>query len=261
MNIEVLVAAMNQKDHSLLEKMNIQSNVIVGNQCDFNSIENFEFRGFEAVYLNFNERGVGLNRNNSLMRAKGDIVVFADDDVIYNDGYAQKILKEYEEHPQADVIVFNFLVSRDGEPLHERVHKNGFAGRKGITSFATFTITARLESLRKKNIVFHQMFGGGTKYSHGEDSIFLKDCVDKGLKIYTTTEIIGTVYHSESTWFKGFSDKYFQDTGAVYAYMYPKLAGVIAVYHVLKHRNEYKDYGIKKAINMIFIGIKNMLTK
>ena len=42
--VQVLVAAMNQTDHSLLDKMNIDSDVIVGNQCTFNSIEKFMYK-------------------------------------------------------------------------------------------------------------------------------------------------------------------------------------------------------------------------
>ena len=78
MNVQVLVAAMHQTDYSLLQKMNIRSDVIVGNQCDRNSVENFEFNGYKATYLNFKELGVGLNRNNALIRATGDICLFAD---------------------------------------------------------------------------------------------------------------------------------------------------------------------------------------
>ena len=50
MRVQVLVAAMNQYNHSLLEKMHIQSDVIVGNQCDFNGIEHFEYKGYSATY-------------------------------------------------------------------------------------------------------------------------------------------------------------------------------------------------------------------
>jgi len=115
MTVQVLVAAMHQTDHSLLEKMNIQTDVIVGNQCDYDSVERFEYRGRRALYLNFAERGVGLNRNNALMRASGDICLFADDDCVYVNGYEQIILAAYGRHPDADVIVFNMRVSRSGE--------------------------------------------------------------------------------------------------------------------------------------------------
>lgn len=45
MKIEVLVATMNQTDVRLLNKMNIQTDVIVGNQCDTNEVKNFEWGG------------------------------------------------------------------------------------------------------------------------------------------------------------------------------------------------------------------------
>ena len=109
MKVQVLVASMNQKDHSLLDKMNIRSDAIVGNQCDYNSIEEFEFKGNKAIYLNFAERGVGLNRNNALMRATGDICLFADDDMVYVDDYVEKVKNMFALHPYADVIVFNLI--------------------------------------------------------------------------------------------------------------------------------------------------------
>ena len=109
MRVQVLVAAMNQYNHSLLEKMHIQSDVIVGNQCDFNGIEHFEYKGYSATYLNFEERGVGLNRNNTLMRATGDICLFADDDMVYVENYPELIEKAFWDYPDADIIAFNLV--------------------------------------------------------------------------------------------------------------------------------------------------------
>ena len=45
MRIQILVAAMNQKDHNLLKKLNIRSDVIAGNQCGYDSVEHFEYNG------------------------------------------------------------------------------------------------------------------------------------------------------------------------------------------------------------------------
>ena len=53
MSVQVLVATMNQTDHSLLEAMNIQSDAIIANQCDHNSIEEFRYNGYIIRYLNF----------------------------------------------------------------------------------------------------------------------------------------------------------------------------------------------------------------
>ena len=121
---------MHQKNHSLVEKMNIQSDVVVGNQCNFNSVEEFEWNTHQIKYLNFAERGVGLNRNNSLMRADGDILVFADDDEVFNDGYADVIKKAYKEIPDADAIVFN--VSTIGKNMGCKYIKNNETFKKSF---------------------------------------------------------------------------------------------------------------------------------
>jgi len=96
---------MHQNDHSLLEKMNIQSDAIIGNQCNRNEIEEFNYNGNTIKYLSFPERGVGLNRNNALMRATADICLFADDDVRYVDNYKDIIIEAFEQNPKADMIV------------------------------------------------------------------------------------------------------------------------------------------------------------
>ena len=51
MNVQVLVATMNQTDYTLLKKMNIQTNAIVGNQCDKNEITEFEYNGHQIKWL------------------------------------------------------------------------------------------------------------------------------------------------------------------------------------------------------------------
>ena len=86
MTIEVLVATMNQEDDcSLHIDMNIQSDAIIGNQCGRNEIKELEYNGHRIKYLSFAEKGVGLNRNNALMRSTADICVLADDDQIFVD--------------------------------------------------------------------------------------------------------------------------------------------------------------------------------
>ncbi len=51
MKLQVLVATMHQKDYSLLDKMNIQSEAIVINQCDENSFEDIEYKGKNVRFI------------------------------------------------------------------------------------------------------------------------------------------------------------------------------------------------------------------
>ena len=95
--VQVLVATMHQKDHSLVKKMNIRTDAIIGNQCDRNEIEEYTENEANIKWLSLAERGVGLNRNSTLNRATGDILLFADDDVVYYDDYEKTILSEFEK--------------------------------------------------------------------------------------------------------------------------------------------------------------------
>ena len=180
MKVQVLVATMNQTDYSLLDKMNIQTDAIIGNQCNLNEITEFEYKSRTVKWLSLNERGVGLNRNNTLMRATGDIVLFADDDVVYMDGYEDTITRFYETHPDADVVIFNLKMKRGENSYFDRVTKEGRVSRVSATKYGTYCISARRERLRFANVCFHLDFGGGTKYSSGEDSVFLQDCFTSG---------------------------------------------------------------------------------
>ena len=257
MTIQVLVATMNQQDYSLLEKMNIQSDAIIGNQCEKNEITEFDYNGNKIKWLSFAARGVGLNRNNTLMRATADICVLADDDVVYVDGYEKIILDYYESNPKADVVVFNFKVSRNGGNYVNIVTKNEKLNWRKILKFGTYAITAKSEKLMMANILFHRAFGGGCKYSCGEDTLFLNECVKKGLKIYSCSSELGTVTHGYSTWFNGYTDKYFFDKGVLYSCLYKNMTGIMCFYHCFKHRKKYKEYGWFKGYKMMVNGVKS----
>lgn len=91
MTLQVLISTVDQKDFSLLEKMNIQSDAVVVNQCDKNMVEDFVFRGHRIKWISMSGRGVGLSRNSALAYADADIVLWADDDMVYFEGYREKV--------------------------------------------------------------------------------------------------------------------------------------------------------------------------
>lgn len=77
-----------------------------------------------------------------------------------------------------------------------------------------------------------------------------------GLKVYTCTTTIGMVRHTESSWFYGYTEKYFVDKGVLYYYLYPQQSRMLAIYHVLKHRDIYSEVGVKKAVSLMWKGIE-----
>lgn len=238
MRIQVLVAAMHQKDHSLLEKMNIRSDVIVANQCDRDSVENFEWNGHRVRYLNFAERGVGLNRNNALMRADGDVCLFADDDMRYCDDYVQIIEKTFAEHPEADVLVFNLI---EKETTRRIIAKTGRVHYLNFLRYGTARVAVRTESVRKNGIYFNQCFGGGTEHCHGEDNLFLADCLKKGLKIVAVPAYIAELTEERpSSWNTGYDEKYLRDQGVLYRTMTAKYWRLLCLQDALRRCKAYK---------------------
>ena len=246
---------MHQTDFSKIEEMNIQSNVVFANQCDRTAYEEMVFDGHTAKMISTATRGVGKNRNLALTYASADICLFADDDVIYLDGYEKTVCDFYEQHPDADVVIFNFCVSRNGSEPQNIVTKTQKLLRKRL-SFGTYAISVKRDSIEWNNIKFHHQFGGGSLYSCGEDSKFLNDCFDKKLSVYICKDTVGEVRHSDSTWFDGYTDKYFIDKGILFYALVGPMAVPALLVHSIKHKGEYSEFGWKKALSLMMQGVK-----
>lgn len=239
MKVQLLISAMQDNPQELIKKMNVASDAILINQCeknDFKSIsvqdENGESR--EVRVYSFKERGVGLSRNNALLRADKEISLFSDDDIIYVKDYEKRIVREFEKHQEADVLLFNVEVCEARRTYfntdYHRVRWYN-CGR-----YPAYAIAIKTEEMHKKNLTFSLLFGGGAKYSNGEDSLFLRDCLRAGLKMYATDIVIGKEEESESTWFFGYNKKFFYDRGVLYHYLYGVMAKVWGLRFLLKNK-------------------------
>ena len=257
MKLQVLISTMHQTDRSLLEKMNIQSDAIVINQCDRNEVEQFTFRGHDILWMSFNERGIGLSRNNALMRANGDILLFADDDVIYDDGYAEKITKAFEANKSADLIAFNIRSLNPDRPqpvVEEGYRLHWF----NCLKFGAVKIAVRRKALRNANVFFSLLFGGGAKYQHGEDTLFIVQCLQKGLKGYASTEMVGAVKQEESCWFKGYDEKYFFDTGVLMKQCFGSSGYLLLFLLLIKNGTQTQTIGLWKALKVSIRGARSI---
>ena len=91
MTLQLLVAAMNKNALELAEEMQIGSDAIIISQGEAYSYEETEYKGNKLRYFSMAERGVGLSRNTALLRADADIILFADEDIVYREGYAEAV--------------------------------------------------------------------------------------------------------------------------------------------------------------------------
>lgn len=256
MKLQVLVSTMNQDDHSILEKMKITSDAIIVNQCDINKLCEFQHKGRNIKFLSFAERGIGLSRNNALMRTTEEFCLFGDDDVVYGDDYEKIIIDAFNKNPKADIILFNLPSTNIDRPT-AMIKKNGKVHLWNCMRYGAVKIAARTESIKKKNIYFSLLFGGGAKYSCGEDSLFIIDCVKSGLNVYKDTSEIGIVKQEDSTWFRGYTDKFFMDKGAFFAAVSKRWAYFLCLQFVLrKHKLFEGEKNVSEAFKLMIKGVK-----
>ena len=238
MKVETLVATIDQEDFSLVSKMNIQTDALIANQCRRTSTESFSMNGKAVTFLNTQDRGVGKNRNLLLQNASADICVLADDDMRFIDGYEKTVINAFEECPQADLLVFNLIEKIPRRFINRKIK------RVGWTEYARYG-AARIAFRRRKiieaQIHFNLLFGGGAKFGSGEDTIFLKECMERGLKIYSMPYALAEIDQTaESTWFSGYDQKLFHDKGALYRCLHPVMWPVFALRYLLRKRDKIR---------------------
>ncbi len=235
-SFEVLCVTMHQTDFSKIQQMNIHSDVVFANQCDRTAYEEQSFDGNTAKMISTQTRGVGINRNLTLMYASADICLLADDDVVYNDNYKQTVLKEFENHPDADIFIFH--LDTNSERKQVKYSKTKKCNRLIRMPWGGVRIAFRLASVKKANLFFTTLFGGGCMFPSGEDSMWLLEAKRKGLTFYVSKETIGNICYETSTWFTGYDEKFFWGKGAWCYSMHPRTFGPWKLYYLWRYRDK-----------------------
>lgn len=259
MTLELLVSCVSKDVHELVKTMNIESDAIIVNQKSDYSFEQFDFGGNRITALSMQEKGVGLSRTTALQRATDDIVLFSDEDIVYESGYSDMVMKAFEENPKADIILFNVVVEEDRRTYWTDAVKSVHWWNCG--RYPAYSIAVRTKRLHEVGLTYHLWFGGGALYSCGEDSLFLNEALKLGLKIMAVPVTIGKeVTRTEgeaSTWFSGYNEKFFYDRGVLYYYLYGKLAPIMTFRFLRKNRAVMcKDISYAEAKKLMKRGAK-----
>lgn len=260
-DLQVLVATMHQDDFSLAEKMNIRCDTVIANQADRESDEHRETECGVLRMITTKSRGVGKNRNIALDVAKSEIILFADDDVTYSDDMPKNVIKAFRENEKADVIIFSMDYTKGGKLIEKRrlISKKLYIWN--ALRYGTCSLAVRRKAVEENHIRFSEYFGGGCIYSAGEDSLFIKNCFDKGLSVYSNDCVLGTCARDSSTWFTGYGEKYFYDRGALVRFLFPKTMYLMGLYFAVRFKRK-TDVSVIKRIKLVYEGIvksKNLM--
>lgn len=252
--MQVLLSTMNNS-YDVLQALNIQTDVVVVNQCQYDNEEIFDYRGNTVRWINADSRGLSKSRNVAIKNSSDDICLLADDDLVYIDGYQDIIYEQFEKYAQADVIAF--IVEGIEGPFKKYPKKKKYLNLITSMKVSSVQIAFRHSSLINNNISFKEDFGAGAFFYAGEESIFLSDCLKQGLSIMYVPIKIADLHLGESSWFEGFNEHYFITKGAAFTAMSYRLSIPLIVQFALRKRKTFRrQYPLVEAIKSMLKGRK-----
>ena len=234
-----LVATMHQQDYSLLDRLQLQTDAVVVNQCDRESVEEFDHNGNHILWINTCERGLSKSRNMALRAATAEICIITDDDMVYRDGYAQMIEKAFDQHPEAALL--RFEVEGIEGVFKKYSHQQGMLNFMGSMKMSSVEISFRREAVVSKGIWFDELIGAGTQFPCGEDNAFLAACLRNKLGIYYVPQVISGLHLGDSTWFEGNNEKIFMGRRAGFTAMNRTLSDLLILQYAVRKYKRYKD--------------------
>lgn len=237
--VEVLVVTVGAPDTTLLAQMNVKGRAVLANQSDCDRVDYVHnFDGVPVVHVRSTGRGVGRNRNIALAHASSPLCLLADDDMVFFDDYQTVARSWFERLPAADVLIFNLA---DAGPRRRQVTTPTRVRSWNYFNFGAARIGFRRCSIQHAQIEFSHSFGGGAEFAAGEDTLFLKDCLRKGLKVWAVPATLANLTEvRSSSWFRGYNAKYFGDKGALYVAAAPRLWPFLVAVFAIRRRSLFQ---------------------
>jgi len=210
MDIQVLISTTNPNPEDFY---NLEFEKIVISQND----NGREEKSDRLRFLSFDEKGLSKSRNRAIQESNSDIGLVADDDLQYCEGFEEKIQNAFEKYPDADILTFK-IVTPDGKPYKNYSDKSFKHSRGSIYRVSSVEIVLKLSSIKSAGLAFDERFGLGATFKSGEETIFLNDAINAGLKIYFVPENI--VIHPIESSGKVLDENFFFSKGALVKRLY-----------------------------------------
>lgn len=243
--VVVLLSCMYQKSHSIIARSHIQTDAIIINQCDIDSIEEIFFKNFKdvnckVIFISTTQRGLSNSRNMAITNAPSDSIgIICDEDEVLADNYEELVLEGYDSCCNPDIVAFKVGWNGFGKKYSHKPHKLSYIQSLRICSVQ---ISFKIGRILEKQIFFDPLMGSGSGNGAGEENKFILDCRRNGMRLFYYPNEIATISQGESQWFKGFDNKYFENFGWSARRIHNNiiLTAVYLFYYAISKRKLYK---------------------
>ncbi|MBT0608840.1 glycosyltransferase [Aequorivita echinoideorum] len=223
-DLEILVATMHRTSLDFLDNMFSKTKIsdfkiLIVNQT--NEDESLKSSHPNIRVINSLERGLSKSRNLAIKNAEGLICLNVDDDVVFIDGFSEKIIDAYNKH-NAEIITFQTLTTKNEPywdyPKHAMPH-NKYISQKTLSIEISFLV----EELKKLKLLFDERFGLGAQFEDAENFVFLNDAKKKNLLLYFIPDFI-TIHPPLSSSDDVATDRLLYAKAAIKTYAYGNLS-------------------------------------
>lgn len=194
-DVEILLSTMNRQSLDFLEPMFpfahfSRFNILIVNQTEETKLLSSGYPNIRVV--NSFERGLSKSRNLLLENASKKIGLITDDDVVFMEGFDEKVANGYNFFPNAMVLTFK-AHTFEGMPIRKYPEKPvaniNALWRLGISSIEMALNIARV---KESGVKFDVRFGLGSSFPLGEEPIFVNELHETGGQISHYPEVIVT---------------------------------------------------------------------
>ena len=229
--------------------------ILIINQTDESNLLESNYSSVRVI--NSFEKGISKSRNLGIKNAVKQIILIADDDVVFIDDFQNNIINTYNENRIASAICFQ-TITKEGNLYSKYPKKTDELNNKQLRKVLSIELTFILGDIKYENCMFNEFFGLGSKFQDSETYFFLKKIKKRGLKIGFSPKNI-VIHESFSSSDEASSDR------IIYARMagFYKIYGIIAYLFLFKYmfflvrKYSFSFSQIRKKFSVGISGIKD----
>lgn len=224
-DIEILIATMNRSNLDFLQPIfgftdYLQFKILIVNQTTEKNILKSDSKQIKVI--NMFEFGLSKSRNVALDNANSQLIIFTDDDVVFQQDFETKLLQVFNLHTLHDGFRFQFLNGKGNLAKKYPHHFEEKLSQFEILNTSSVELVFKSESIKHVSLKFDENFGLGSNFSMGEEAVFVSDAIKLGLNIGFVPTIL--VAHSQlSTGHKTIISKQYFIHSAVFYRIYGKM--------------------------------------
>jgi GT2 family glycosyltransferase len=126
-------------------------------------------------------KGVAKSRNQAIMSASTDLLIFGDDDVVFHPEELNQAIARFEKDPE---LVMLLLAAKDENGKARKQYPNADNKLTLLNSAraATYEMMIRVDLVKQLEVRFDERFGAGAELYLGDEYIFISDLIKAGAK-------------------------------------------------------------------------------